>query len=167
MQMRLRVSFGSGCPWHHPTQNQSFFAYGENNRRGLVCQYKYMVKNMVKRGIVGRTCRKCFACGHIYDNQEGATSGRLPELVGRGLVRSLGGWSEVLALKSRGEKQWSDQRILGDSEFVQDIISGLDGIVKKESEALESADRYGGFGTAGVQTGECRDVRAESALDLL
>ena len=56
--------------------------------------------------------------------------GRRPELVGGGLVRSLGGWSEVLALRSR-EKQRSDQRILGDSEFVQDVISGLDDLVKK------------------------------------
>ena len=63
--------------------------------------------------------------------QKGAASGRRPELVGGGLVRSLGGWSEVLALRNRGEKQRSDQRILGDSEFVQDVISGLDGLVKK------------------------------------
>jgi len=63
--------------------------------------------------------------------QKGAVLGRRPELVGGGLVRSLGGWSEVLALRSRGEKQRSDQRILGDSEFVQDVISGLDGLVKK------------------------------------
>jgi putative transposase len=63
--------------------------------------------------------------------QKGAALGRRPELVGGGLVRSLGGWSEVLALRSRGEKRRSDQRILGDSEFVQDIISGLVGLVKK------------------------------------
>ena len=63
--------------------------------------------------------------------QKGAALGRRPELVGGGLVRSLGGWSEVLSLRSRGEKQRSDQRILGDSEFVQDVISGLDGLVKK------------------------------------
>ena len=57
--------------------------------------------------------------------------GRRPELVGGGLIRSLGGWSEVLALRGRGEKKRSDQRILGDSEFVQDVISGLDDLVKK------------------------------------
>ena len=57
--------------------------------------------------------------------------GRRPDLVGGGLVRSLGGWSEVFALRSRGEKQRSDQRILGDSEFVQDVISGLDDLTKK------------------------------------
>jgi len=37
----------------------------------------------------------------------------------------------VLALRGRGEKQRSDQRILGDSEFVQDVICGLDDLVKK------------------------------------
>jgi REP-associated tyrosine transposase len=63
--------------------------------------------------------------------QKGVALGRRPELVGGGLVRSIGGWSEVLALRSRGEKQRSDQRILGDSEFVQDVISGLDDLVKK------------------------------------
>ncbi len=63
--------------------------------------------------------------------QKGVALGRRPKLVGGGLVRSLGGWSEVLALRGSGEKQRSDQRILGDSEFVQDVISGLDDLVKK------------------------------------
>jgi REP element-mobilizing transposase RayT len=63
--------------------------------------------------------------------QKGVALGRRPELVGGGLIRSLGGWSEVLALRGRGEKQRSDQRILGDSEFVQGVISELDELVKK------------------------------------
>ena len=63
--------------------------------------------------------------------QKGVALGRRPELIGGGLVRSLGGWSEVLALRNRGEKRRSDQRILGDSEFVQDVISGLDDLTKK------------------------------------
>lgn len=63
--------------------------------------------------------------------QKGVALGQRPELVGGGLVRSLGGWSEVLALRSRGEKQRSDQRILGDGEFVQNVISGLDDLIKK------------------------------------
>ena len=68
--------------------------------------------------------------------QKGVALGRRPELVGGGLVRSLGGWSEVLAFRGRGEKQRSDQRILGDSEFVQDVISGLDDLVKKNLRLL-------------------------------
>lgn len=63
--------------------------------------------------------------------KEGIALGRRPELVGGGLVRSLGGWSEVLALRNRNQKHRSDQRILGSSEFVQDVISGLDDFVKK------------------------------------
>lgn len=63
--------------------------------------------------------------------EKGVALGHRSELVGGGLVRSLGGWSEVLALRRRGEKQVSDQRILGDSEFVQEVISGLDELVKK------------------------------------
>lgn len=63
--------------------------------------------------------------------EEGIPLGRRPELVGGGLVRSLGGWSEVLALRRRGERAVSDWRILGDSEFVQEVISGLDDLVKK------------------------------------
>ena len=47
------------------------------------------------------------------------------------MVRSLGGWSGVLALRGRGEKQSSDQIILGNSEFVQDVISGLDDLIKQ------------------------------------
>ena len=63
--------------------------------------------------------------------QNGAALGRRPDLAGGGLVRNPGGWTEVLALRSRGEKHISDQRILGDSEFVQDVISGLDHLVKE------------------------------------
>jgi len=57
--------------------------------------------------------------------------GQRPELVGGGLIRSLGGWSAVLALRRRGEKQASDTRILGDSQFVQEVISDLDDLVKR------------------------------------
>ncbi len=45
--------------------------------------------------------------------REGTSQGRRPELVGGGLVRSLGGWSQVLSLKRRGIKVASDERILG------------------------------------------------------
>lgn len=63
--------------------------------------------------------------------KEGIKAGRRPDLVGGGLVRSLGGWSEVLALRTRKEKQAFDSRVLGDSDFVQEIKSGLDDMIKK------------------------------------
>jgi len=55
--------------------------------------------------------------------EEGISLGRRPELVGGGLVRSLGGWSSVIALRRRGEKEVSDKRILGDGGFVEAILA--------------------------------------------
>jgi putative transposase len=54
--------------------------------------------------------------------EEGIEMGRRPELVGGGLIRSMGGWSEVLALRRRGEKTASDERILGDRDFVEGTL---------------------------------------------
>lgn len=55
--------------------------------------------------------------------EEGIKMGRRPELVGGGLIRSMGGWSEVFALRRRGEKTASDERILGDGKFVEKVIA--------------------------------------------
>jgi putative transposase len=63
--------------------------------------------------------------------KEGADQGRRPELVGGGLIRSMGGWSAVLAMRRRGEREVADQRILGDGDFVKHVITGLDDRVKK------------------------------------
>jgi len=53
---------------------------------------------------------------------KGVALGRRPELVGGGLVRSLGGWSQVLSLRRAGRKAYSDDRVLGSSEFVQTVL---------------------------------------------
>jgi len=53
--------------------------------------------------------------------QEGIMQGRRPELVGGGLVRSLGGWKAVKALRGMGEKIKGDERILGDGDFVESV----------------------------------------------
>jgi REP element-mobilizing transposase RayT len=63
--------------------------------------------------------------------KKGVDQGRRPELVGGGLIRSMGSWSAVLASRRRGEREVVDQRILGDGEFVKQVISGLDDLVKK------------------------------------
>jgi hypothetical protein len=49
--------------------------------------------------------------------EEGKGLGRRPELVGGGLVRSLGGWSKVLSLRNRGEETEHDSRVWGSGEF--------------------------------------------------
>jgi REP element-mobilizing transposase RayT len=53
---------------------------------------------------------------------EGIPLGRRPHLVGGGLVRSLGGWSEVRAVRRRGEMQMADPRILGSGDFVERML---------------------------------------------
>jgi hypothetical protein len=47
------------------------------------------------------------------------------------LIRSLGGWSEVLALRSRKERVPYDERILGDGDFVEGLRSALDDLIKR------------------------------------
>ena len=55
--------------------------------------------------------------------KKGLTQGRRKELTGGGLIRSLGGWTEAQeSLKGR-DHVMSDERILGDSDFVDSVIS--------------------------------------------
>jgi len=49
---------------------------------------------------------------------DGVPLGRRPELQGGGLVRSLGGWRAVAALRRGREAYLGDERILGSSAFV-------------------------------------------------
>jgi len=62
---------------------------------------------------------------------EGIEQGRRPELVGGGLIRSLGGRFEGLALRRRGEKEASNQRILGDGDFVEQVLSESQDLTKE------------------------------------
>ena len=54
--------------------------------------------------------------------QSGLSQGRLPELTGGGLIRSKGGWSQVLSTRRSGQKEEFDERILGGSNFVNAIL---------------------------------------------
>ena len=50
--------------------------------------------------------------------------GRCSELVGGGLIRSLGGWDEVKKMRLAGQDRIKgDQRIVGDTDFVMDVLS--------------------------------------------
>jgi len=55
----------------------------------------------------------------------GVTAGRNPELVGGGLVRSMGGWSQVRAVRQSKERIKGDERILGSSSFVLQVLSEI------------------------------------------
>lgn len=55
--------------------------------------------------------------------KEGVAQGRRQELTGGGLIRSLGGWTEARDALKGGVHIMSDERILGDSGFVDSVIS--------------------------------------------
>ena len=58
--------------------------------------------------------------------REGVPQGRRPDLVGGGLIRSLGGWAEVRAVRRRQEPVLADPRILGTGPFVERMLQGSD-----------------------------------------
>ena len=69
---------------------------------------------------------------------EGIAMGERPELVGGGLIRSLGGWSAVLSLRRKDTRAASDERVLGSSEFILDLFSEAE---QKAKETLRLAGK--------------------------
>jgi len=94
--------------------------------------------------------------------REGFAQGKRPELVGGGLVRSLGGWAQVLSLRRKGGRAAADDRILGSGEFVEQLLAEA-GIHEKETLRLSQkrmalgplAEQLGGqeIKTADLQAG--------------
>ncbi len=70
--------------------------------------------------------------------REGVAHGRRPELVGGGLIRSLGGWAQVLALRRKGSPVASDTRILGSGDFVETLLAEA---ARREKETLRLGRR--------------------------
>jgi putative transposase len=54
--------------------------------------------------------------------KKGMDEGRRSDLVGGGLVRSAGGWSALKSLRQAGFRQKADERILGDGDFVSEVL---------------------------------------------
>jgi len=56
--------------------------------------------------------------------EAGIDQGRRPELVGGGLIRSLGGWAEVKKRRLKGQNRIKgDERILGETDFVIEALA--------------------------------------------
>jgi REP element-mobilizing transposase RayT len=66
--------------------------------------------------------------------KKGIAAGKRSDLVGGGLVRSAGGWSALKALRKAKVHLKGDERILGDSDFVLQVL-------KTANEALEQKYR--------------------------
>ena len=54
--------------------------------------------------------------------EKGMQIKKRPDLVGGGLIRSLGGWSEVKNLRKSDIRLKGDERILGDSDYVLEVL---------------------------------------------
>lgn len=65
--------------------------------------------------------------------KDGIEQGKRPELVGGGLIRSLGGWAEVKKT-GREERVKGDERILGDSDFVMSVLTEAEEAFEKRYE---------------------------------
>jgi REP element-mobilizing transposase RayT len=77
--------------------------------------------------------------------EKGIAQGRRPELVGGGLIRSAGGWSVVKALRRTGERELSDERILGSGVFVEQIIKSAEAKVKYQLPVLDQSEKIDEF----------------------
>jgi putative transposase len=103
--------------------------------------------------------------------KEGLNQGNRPELVGGGLIRSLGGWSAILSLRKDNERPLTDERVLGNGEFVEKVISEADEKIKyqvygaqlkvKIKEVIEKACEREGISVNEVTSGSRRGIISE------
>jgi REP-associated tyrosine transposase len=66
--------------------------------------------------------------------EEGIALGRSAELTGGGLIRSRGGWSQVVSARRKGQREEYDERILGSGDFVNEIFKEAE---KKEMRQMK------------------------------
>jgi putative transposase len=62
--------------------------------------------------------------------ENGISEGKRPDLTGGGLLRSIGGWTGLKNFRKAGIRVKGDERILGDSDFVETVLASA-------KEALE------------------------------
>jgi hypothetical protein len=55
--------------------------------------------------------------------EQGICEGRRADLTGGGLIRSVAGWDTVKKLRKAGVRLKGDERVLGDSEFVEKMLA--------------------------------------------
>lgn len=118
---------------------------------------------MAAGDILLRFGEKTTSCRQAYKIfvSDGAALGKRRELTGGGLVRSAGGWRELQAARENGIFLKSDERILGDSEFVETVLRAADEELEMKSALkISGLDREKLFGIVaaalGVDLGEVR-----------
>jgi len=113
--------------------------------------------------------------------KEGISHGRRPDLVGGGLIRSMGGWSAVKAMRRSGIREKGDERILGSGEFVEHLLEQAEANMRQQFRTLEKPNdiermiegfcRDEGIGPealrSGSRVGTTAKVRAKLAQKLV
>ncbi|MBW2064197.1 MAG: transposase [Deltaproteobacteria bacterium] len=112
--------------------------------------------------------------------EQGIKEGRRDDLVGGGLVRTLGGWSQVLSLRRSKEEALSDERILGSGDFVERTLAEAENEVKyhlsinerriKAEKKIHEVCKKEGASKEELQGGSRRgrisQIRAQLAIEL-
>jgi putative transposase len=103
-----------------------------------LCRYPYGGHSVIlghgRRGwqdadyILSQFAQKKATARHTYLQfvQEGIEQGKRPDLIGGGLLRSQGGWTGVKALRAARTYQKGDERILGNGDFVTQVLAGAE-----------------------------------------
>lgn len=88
--------------------------------------------------------------------------GRRPDLVGGGLLRSHGGWASVKALRKAGAYQKGDERILGESTFVEQVLSEANEQFERKYRLAAEGFSLKGFA---ARVAELLGMTSEEVLD--
>jgi hypothetical protein len=73
---------------------------------------------------------------------KGISLGRRPDLIGGGLIRSQGGWAAVKGLRAEGSRIFSDERILGSSDFVEKVLEAANETYAKKTAISVQGIRF-------------------------
>jgi len=98
------------------------------------CEYEWQDTDYVL-GLFGKSVGSARRAYAAFVNK-GVGEGRRPDLVGGGLIRSLGGWSALKALRSSGLRIMGDERILGNSDFVESVMRRANETYEKRTLAM-------------------------------
>jgi len=66
--------------------------------------------------------------------EKGIRQGKRKDLTGGGLLRSIGGWTAVKALRAAKVFEKSDERILGDGDFVETVLAAANEAMVRKYE---------------------------------
>ncbi len=74
--------------------------------------------------------------------EKGVTKGNRPDLTGGGLLRSAGGWSALKESRKAGIRLKGDERILGDSDFVEHVLKAAGESLEQKYELKASGHDF-------------------------